>query len=86
MVKAIGDRCESSPLWESYTASDTVNFAGGLSRRIRVKTAGTVVFVDADGTTCAVVALAGENFDIAAKRINATGSTNTGAGEFFIQF
>lgn len=84
-VKGISDLCESSPKWESYTASDSTNFAYGPSRRIRCKTAGTVQLVDTDGTVVPCPVSAGENLDVRALRINATSTTNTGAGEFFIQ-
>lgn len=83
-IKGIADRCEASPQWELYTASDSTDFAR-VSRSVYVKTAGDVAFVDQAGTAVVFPSIpAGTFVPVRAKRINATGTTNTGAGEFVV--
>lgn len=68
--------------YATYTASDTVNFAGGPSRRIIVTTGGIVQLVKKDGTVVATPTLAdGTVLDVVAIRIN---QTSTGASGFFV--
>ena len=87
MVKGIADQCESSPKWQLYQASgDTVatNFTK-VSRAVYVKTAGDVAFVDEDGTAVIWPSIpAGTIVPVRAIRINQTGTTNQGAGEFVV--
>lgn len=83
-IKGVADRCEASPQWELYTASNSVDFAR-VSRAVYVKTAGDVAFVDEAGTAVIFPSIpAGTFVPVRAKRINATGTTNTGSGEFVI--
>lgn len=71
--------------YELFTASDSTNFPGGASRAIILKTAGSVALVRLDNTVVITPPLlASVQYSLVAKRINATGSTNTGADEFFI--
>jgi hypothetical protein len=83
-MRGIADRTEPSPQWELYTASNSTNFAR-FSRSVYVKTAGDIAFVDMDDTVVIFPAVpAGSFVPVVAKRINATGTTNTGSGEFVI--
>lgn len=85
-VPGISSQRDPSPSWELYTASNSTNFAR-LSRAVYVKTAGDVALVDADGTAVVWPSVpAGAVLPVVAKRINATGSTNTGSGEFVILY
>lgn len=87
MVRGRASRIEPSPKWELYTASNSTNFAYGISCSVYVKTAGDIAFVDEDGTVVIWPSVpAGSIMPAAAKRINATGTTNTGAGEFVILY
>lgn len=87
MVRSRANRIDPSGKWELYTASNSSNFGSGLSASIYVKTDGDVACVDEDGTVVIWPGLKGGNvYPIIAKRINATGSTNTGAGEFVILY
>ncbi len=84
-MAAIADRCQPSDDYELFTASDSTDFPGGISRAIILKTAGIVALVRPNGTVVITPPLlAGVVYPFVAKRINATGSTNTGADEFFI--
>lgn len=84
MVKGISSPMAPSPKWELYTASNSTNFAR-ISRAVYVKTAGDIAFVDEDGTAVIWPSVpAGTVLSVVAIRINATGTTNTGAGEFVI--
>lgn len=78
-LPGISTRTDPSPQWELYTASDTVNFANGLSRQIYVGTSGNVAVVNADGTAVVWPSVpSGAQLSIVAKRINATSTTASG--------
>ena len=62
----------------AITKSDTVDFAQGPCIGIHVGTAGNVVVVFQDGTTCLFKCIAGQILPVRAKRVD---STNTTASE-----
>lgn len=83
-MKGISSQLDPSPKWQLYTASDSTNFTSA-SRSIYVKTAGDIALVDMDGTAVIWPSVpAGTILPVRAKRINATSTTNTGAGEFVV--
>lgn len=59
----------------AITKSDATDFAEGLCQAIFVGTAGNVVVVFQDGTTCVFKCAAGQVLTVRAKRVNSTSTT-----------
>lgn len=75
MARSISDRTEPAVKHAAVTPSDTVSFPDGICRSLFIGTGGDIVVVDEDDTALTYTVPDAYVLTIAAKRVNATGTT-----------